>query len=92
MPIYEYSCPACGPFEELRDLRLAGEPVPCPECTGLAPRAFSLAVGASSSSPAERALRDRAGSGEPRVASPASGGDHARHEPTRRERPWMIGH
>ncbi len=93
MPIYEYNCPACGPFEELRDLRLAGEPTPCPDCAGMAPRAFSLAVGAATSSPGERALRERAGSGEPRVASRAAGsGSHTHPGPARRERPWMIGH
>lgn len=33
MPLYEYYCEPCnGIFEELRPMRDATEPVPCPEC------------------------------------------------------------
>ncbi len=33
MPLYEYFCNPCnGIFEELRPMREATEPVPCPEC------------------------------------------------------------
>ncbi|MFN0146920.1 MAG: FmdB family zinc ribbon protein [Dehalococcoidia bacterium] len=33
MPLYEYFCEPCnGIFEELRPMRDAKEPVPCPEC------------------------------------------------------------
>ena len=33
MPLYEYYCEPChGIFEELRPMREATEPVPCPEC------------------------------------------------------------
>ena len=33
MPLYEYYCQPChGIFEELRPMREATEPVPCPEC------------------------------------------------------------
>lgn len=39
MPLYEYFCQACnGIFEELRPIREAREPVPCPECYKDAPR------------------------------------------------------
>jgi len=39
MPIYEYFCQPCnGIFEELRPMREASEPVPCPECFKDAPR------------------------------------------------------
>lgn len=39
MPIYEYYCEPCnGIFEELRPMREASEPVPCPECYKDAPR------------------------------------------------------
>lgn len=39
MPIYEYYCEPCnGIFEELRPIREATEPVPCPECYKDAPR------------------------------------------------------
>ena len=33
MPLYEYYCQHCnGIFEELRPMREASEPVPCPQC------------------------------------------------------------
>ena len=33
MPLYEYFCQPCnGIFEELRPMREATEPVPCPQC------------------------------------------------------------
>ncbi len=33
MPLYEYFCEPCnGIFEELRPIREASDPVPCPEC------------------------------------------------------------
>lgn len=39
MPLYEYFCEPCnGIFEELRPMREATEPVPCPECFRDAPR------------------------------------------------------
>lgn len=39
MPLYEYYCKSChGIFEELRPMREATEPVPCPECYKDAPR------------------------------------------------------
>jgi putative FmdB family regulatory protein len=39
MPLYEYYCEPCnGIFEELRPMREATEPVPCPECYKDAPR------------------------------------------------------
>lgn len=39
MPLYEYYCESCdGIFEELRPMREATEPVPCPQCYKDAPR------------------------------------------------------
>jgi len=36
MPLYEYFCEPCnGIFEELRPIREASDPVPCPECYSL---------------------------------------------------------
>lgn len=40
MPVYDYDCPACGPFCELQSVDHAAEPVPCPRCATAAPRAF----------------------------------------------------
>ncbi|MGI8927327.1 MAG: FmdB family zinc ribbon protein [Tepidiformaceae bacterium] len=39
MPLYEYFCDPCnGVFEELRPMREAADPVPCPQCYKDAPR------------------------------------------------------
>ena len=53
MPLYEYYCGSCGGiFEELRSLREASEPSPCPLCDRESPRimptsftAFSMREG-----------------------------------------------
>jgi putative FmdB family regulatory protein len=38
MPVYEYSCPTCGPFEATRPIAEFDRPVPCPGCGAEAPR------------------------------------------------------
>lgn len=42
MPIYEYSCPDHGLFEDQRPMSRSGEPSLCPECRADAPRVLSL--------------------------------------------------
>ena len=42
MPLYEYYCKNChGVFEEIRQMRDASDPSPCPECGREAPRVMS---------------------------------------------------
>jgi putative FmdB family regulatory protein len=42
VPLYEYYCEPChGIFEEIRQMREAGLPMPCPECNSDAPRIMS---------------------------------------------------
>lgn len=42
MPLYEYYCQDChGVFEEIRQMRDASDPSPCPECGREAPRTMS---------------------------------------------------
>ncbi|HVP05598.1 MAG TPA: zinc ribbon domain-containing protein [Dehalococcoidia bacterium] len=42
MPLYEYYCQHChGIFEEIRQIRDASAPAPCPECSREAPRIMS---------------------------------------------------
>lgn len=42
MPLYEYYCKHChGVFEEIRQMRDASDPSPCPECAREAPRMMS---------------------------------------------------
>lgn len=75
MPLYDFICPDCGPFERWRDHRAAADPVACPGCGAPASRRFSIPGGRGPGSPfqdatgAERKRIDRAMTGEPRVVS-----------------------
>ncbi|MCA0417488.1 MAG: zinc ribbon domain-containing protein [Proteobacteria bacterium] len=40
MPYYDFECPDCGPFTELRPMALAAEPCECPACGSAAPRGY----------------------------------------------------
>ncbi|MGE4217870.1 MAG: zinc ribbon domain-containing protein [Alphaproteobacteria bacterium] len=43
MPIYEHECVACGPFTDMRPMAQSSDPVACPDCGALSPRAFLTA-------------------------------------------------
>ena len=38
MPLYDYECPHCGTFDDLRPVAAASEPVGCPRCATLSAR------------------------------------------------------
>ena len=42
MPIYEFLCEDCGPFEERRPFEEAGNPAVCPGCESAARRVYSM--------------------------------------------------
>ncbi len=42
MPIYEFLCEECGPFEERRSFEGAGNPAICRECGTTARRVYSI--------------------------------------------------
>ncbi len=42
MPTYEYECPDCGPFTEIRPMAEFDRPQPCPDCATPAPRLLTL--------------------------------------------------
>jgi putative FmdB family regulatory protein len=47
MPVYEYYCENCnGIFEQLRPIREASEPWPCPECNRQSPRVMPTSFAA----------------------------------------------
>ena len=100
MPLYEYLCETCGPFEQRRDISHATDAVPCPECQVDAPRVFSI-PGLYKTSSLERRVRQRAELGaEPRVEQRSSSEHthsetcHHKHPHQRHasKRPWMLGH
>ena len=43
MPVYDYSCVACGVFTAFRPMAAFGDPCACPDCGTDAPRAFLTA-------------------------------------------------
>ena len=43
MPIYEYECAHCGPFEDMQPMARSGEPSACPACGASAPRVMLTA-------------------------------------------------
>lgn len=38
MPLYEYDCPSCGPFDALGRVATSAEPHDCPRCGTTSPR------------------------------------------------------
>ncbi|GAB3347359.1 FmdB family zinc ribbon protein [Modestobacter lapidis] len=79
MPLYEFSCPRCGPFDLHRDMREAASTAACPACDGAAQRRYRVGVGSVATGVlrdagrADRARVDRARSGEPVVTGPPAG-------------------
>lgn len=57
MPVYDYLCPRCGPFTEMRPMAECDLPHDCPDCGKGAPRAF-LSVPYLASMSSERRLAD----------------------------------
>lgn len=92
MPVYEFLCEGCGPFEERRSLEAAGEPMPCPKCGERARRVYSMPSTRRMPVGLYRAVnRSEKSASEPEVVRrPAAGrgpGSHHSHG-----RPWTLGH
>jgi putative FmdB family regulatory protein len=79
VPLYEFRCPDCGPFDLRRDMQDAADAALCPSCDKLAQRVYTVLGGPSltgrlrDATKADRARVDRARSGEPVVTGPPSG-------------------
>ena len=79
MPLYEFRCPECGPFDLHRDMRDAASTAPCPACDQPARRRYRVGVGhhptgvLRDAGRADRTRVDRARTGEPTVTGPPSG-------------------
>lgn len=54
MPLYDYNCSDCGPFEAITPLARSSDPCACPDCEQEAPRAILHAPQISSVSGAIR--------------------------------------
>ena len=64
MPIYDFSCPACGPFEAAHPMTEVPRSGSCPGCGGAARRVFSTAGLSRAGAPAVRAIDAAAVSAE----------------------------
>ncbi|PJI92639.1 putative FmdB family regulatory protein [Yoonia maricola] len=47
MPVYEYCCIECGPFEAIKSMSLCNDPCNCPHCGASAPRVMLTAPNVS---------------------------------------------
>ncbi|HZU19257.1 MAG TPA: zinc ribbon domain-containing protein [Candidatus Dormibacteraeota bacterium] len=68
MPLYEFACPGCGPFEERRPFERAGEAARCPSCGAPARRVLTPPSLRRLEAPVRRALeREERSRHEPAV-------------------------
>ena len=92
MPIYEYRCDGCGPFEERLSFGEAGEAAACPGCGAEAGRVYTMPNTKRTPAGLSKAM-DRAekSAHEPEVerrpAGGSGGGHRHGHGP-----PWAVGH
>ncbi len=104
MPVYEYDCPACGPFTALRPMAEFQLPMPCEDCGTAAPRVM-LTAPAFACMPAQSRSAHATNERNKHVPARSAG----RHPPScgccsgaakkavgakmfPGKRPWMISH
>jgi putative FmdB family regulatory protein len=101
MPIYDYHCATCGPFEVRRPMNESAEPAACPKCHAstvrvlVAPR-LNLMVASTRKAEIRNEKSAHAPEVVHRVAPEASHSEHGRHSHGHKShkvaRPWMVGH
>ena len=94
MPVYEFVCEDCGPFEQQRSFAEAGEPMACPSCGCEARRVYSMPntrrMPAALSSAMDRVEKS---THEPEVAQrPVGGTGSGKGYHHSHGRPWTLGH
>jgi putative FmdB family regulatory protein len=97
MPIYEFACPGCGPFDVHRPAARSGEGAACPVCGAAAARVFAVPGGrADMAAGLRRGLEaeERSREAPQRVsgAELASRHRHAHAHGTSGGRPWQLSH
>ena len=89
MPLYDYKCDRCGPFEVLHAMAETVTPKACPDCDDSASRIFTapnISLGSGS-------LMKRVGLKEPRIVKRQ--GEPVKPKNQRAKpgsRPWLLGH
>lgn len=94
MPVYEFLCQSCGPFEERRSFEGSEEPMPCPECGNEARRVYSMPSTRRIPTGLYKAMdRSEKSASEPEVVSRPAGRQSApgQHKHSH-GRPWSLGH
>jgi putative FmdB family regulatory protein len=94
MPVYEFICPDCGPFDVARPAALAAAGADCPACGSAAARVFSAPRLALLARPTRRALDlEERSAHEPEVVTAKRGRPmphhHHHHAP---KAPWVLSH
>ncbi|MER3447255.1 MAG: transcriptional regulator [Candidatus Dadabacteria bacterium] len=92
MPIYEFICENCGPFEIRREMKDASKPIVCSNCKVIAERIFSLPGLITTQNTLRPCIEQ---SIEPKIIRrfPSGKPTSKRKHPHRGSgRPWMIGH
>jgi len=88
MPLYEFKCRDCGPFEQWRTMAESSHPAHCPSCQQTATRLFSapmlltgtLRLSKKANPEPQLVQRSQSEPVAPKLRSHAEG------------RPWMISH
>lgn len=97
MPLYDFTCPQCGPFRAWAQMADAGDDVLCPACRGAAARAVSAPHIGAMTSQLRRAIgRSERSADAPSVVKrqhlAGCGCKLCRPGPASPSRRWMIGH
>ena len=89
MPLYDYKCERCGPFEVWHKMAEAGSPRTCPDCNNTAIRVFTVPnIGLSSGS-----LIKKVGLPDPRIVKRQVEPAKPKNQSAKPgSRPWMLGH
>ena len=96
MPMYEFECETCGPFQTWRPMDEARLPAPCPHCHADGVRVYSPPL-LYKSSPVVRKARqlEEVSTHEPQVVhreAPKEEGSAPRRKAVRSPHPWAVGH
>jgi len=92
MPVYVFTCPVCGRFEESRPMARAGDGARCPACRHEARRVFTPPGLRTLAGGARRALAaEEASAHEPRVVGEKRGRPMP-HRAGGPNPPWVLGH
>ena len=94
MPVYDFVCENCGPFEQQRSFAEAGDPMTCPSCGAEARRVYSMPNTKRMSNALSGAMnRAEKSAHEPEVARrPTEGKGSGKKHHHNHGRPWMMGH